>query len=72
MFSKIVLLLLKMKLAALLEPTPLHMPNLFFQTDGEGSNRYGRANTNYPVLETYSEGSILEVKIVVSTTHMVS
>ena len=42
------------------------------QTSSEGSNRYGRANTNYPVLETYTEGSILEVKIVVSTTHMVS
>lgn len=42
------------------------------QTSGEGSNRYGRANTNYPVLETYTEGSILEVKVVASTTHMVS
>lgn len=41
------------------------------QTDGEDSNRYGRANTNFPVLETYAEGSILEVKIVVSATHMV-
>ncbi|CAM9449279.1 unnamed protein product, partial [Ascophyllum nodosum] len=39
------------------------------QTAAEGSNRYGNANSMYPVLETYTEGSVLEVKVVVSTTH---
>ena len=53
-------------------PTRAQSPFNLVQTSSEGSNRYGRANTNYPVLETYTEGSILEVKIVVSTTHMVS
>ena len=42
------------------------------QTAAEGSNRYGNANSMYPVLETYTEGSVLEVKVVVSTTHHVS
>ncbi|CAN0403918.1 unnamed protein product [Ascophyllum nodosum] len=39
------------------------------QTAAEGSNRYANANSMYPVLETYTEGSVLEVKVVVSTTH---
>ncbi|CBN75518.1 EsV-1-166 [Ectocarpus siliculosus] len=39
------------------------------QTAAEGSNRYGQENSNYPVLETYAEGGILEVKIVVATYH---
>ncbi|CAM9493185.1 unnamed protein product [Ectocarpus fasciculatus] len=39
------------------------------QTAAEGSNKYGLENSNYPVLETYAEGGILEVKIVVSTYH---
>lgn len=42
------------------------------QTSSEDSNRNGRANTNYPVIDTYTEGSIIEVKIVVSTSHVVS
>ena len=42
------------------------------QTAAEGSNRYGNANSMYPVLETYTEGSVLEVRVVVSTTHHVS
>ena len=41
------------------------------QTAAEGSNLYGLENSNYPVLETYAEGGILEVKIVVSTYHWV-
>eukprot|EP00752_Nemacystus_decipiens_P007761 g6935.t1 len=39
------------------------------QTAAEGSNLYGLENSNYPVLETYAEGGILEVRIVVSTYH---
>ncbi|CBJ30292.1 EsV-1-166 [Ectocarpus siliculosus] len=39
------------------------------ETAAEGSNRYGQENSNYPVLETYAEGGILEVKIVVATYH---
>ncbi|CAN0384662.1 unnamed protein product, partial [Ectocarpus fasciculatus] len=39
------------------------------QTAAENSNKYGQENSNYPVLETYAEGGILEVKIVVSTYH---
>lgn len=42
------------------------------QTAAEGDNRYGQKNSVYPVLETYDEGSILEVKIVASTWHFVS
>ncbi|CAB1104009.1 unnamed protein product [Ectocarpus sp. CCAP 1310/34] len=39
------------------------------QTAAEGDNKYGRENYNYPVLGTYAEGGVLEVKIVVSTYH---
>ena len=42
------------------------------QTAAEGSNLYGQENVNYPVLETYEEGSVMEVKVVVSTNHWVS
>eukprot|EP00752_Nemacystus_decipiens_P016303 g14579.t1 len=38
-------------------------------TAAEGSNMYGQENSNYPVLETYSEGGILEVKTIASTNH---
>ncbi|CAN0419755.1 unnamed protein product, partial [Scytosiphon promiscuus] len=39
------------------------------QTAQEGSNLFGQANANYPILETYAEGSVMEVKVVVSTYH---
>eukprot|EP00903_Cladosiphon_okamuranus_P005577 g5551.t1 len=39
------------------------------QTAAEGENKYGKDNSYYPVLETYDEGGILEVKIVVSAHH---
>ncbi|CBN77502.1 EsV-1-166 [Ectocarpus siliculosus] len=39
------------------------------QTAAEDSNKYGLENSNYPVLETYAEGGILEFKMVVSTYH---
>ncbi|CAN0301307.1 unnamed protein product, partial [Ectocarpus sp. 12 AP-2014] len=39
------------------------------QTAAEDSNKYGQENSNYPVLETYTEGGILEFKMVVSTYH---
>ncbi|CAM9196488.1 unnamed protein product [Ectocarpus fasciculatus] len=39
------------------------------QTAAEGDNKYGRENYNYPILGTYAEGGILEVKMVVSTYH---
>ncbi|CAN0034653.1 unnamed protein product, partial [Ectocarpus fasciculatus] len=39
------------------------------QTKAEGINLYGQENSKYPVLETYSEGGIIEIKIVVSTYH---
>eukprot|EP00903_Cladosiphon_okamuranus_P015678 g14476.t1 len=39
------------------------------QTAAEGDNRYGLENSNYPVLETHTEGGILTVRIVVSTYH---
>lgn len=42
------------------------------QTAAEGSNLYGRKNIEYPVLETYEEGSVIEMKIVFSTYHNVS
>jgi len=58
-----------LQIDALPEANP---PCICIQTSSEDSNRYGRANTNYPVIDTYTEGSILEVKIVVSTSHMVS
>ena len=42
------------------------------QTAQEGSNLFGQDNAHYPVLETYAEGSVMEVKVVVSTYHWVS
>ena len=42
------------------------------QTAQEGSNLFGQDNMNYPILETYAEGSVMEVKVVVSTYHWVS
>ena len=42
------------------------------QTAQEGSNLFGQENANYPILETYAEGSVMEVKVVVSTYHWVS
>eukprot|EP00904_Undaria_pinnatifida_P011980 jgi/Undpi1/7912/HiC_scaffold_24.g10384.m1 len=39
------------------------------QTAQEGSNLFGQNNANYPILETYAEGSVMEVKVVVSTYH---
>eukprot|EP00904_Undaria_pinnatifida_P011979 jgi/Undpi1/7911/HiC_scaffold_24.g10383.m1 len=39
------------------------------QTAQEGSNLFGQENANYPILETYAEGSVMEVKVVVSTYH---
>lgn len=43
-----------------------------FQTAAEGDNKFGQANTNYPIQAIYGEGDILEVKIVFSTYHWVS
>lgn len=45
---------------------------LVYQTAEEGSNLFGQDNSNYPILETYAEGSVMEVKVVVSTNHWVS
>ena len=53
------------------KPSACILPTFYVQTAAEGSNRYGNANSKYPVLETFMEGSVLEVKIVVSTTHHV-
>ena len=43
-----------------------------YKTAEEGSNLFGQDNSNYPILETYAEGSVMEVKVVVSTNHWVS
>lgn len=53
--------------------TDAHAAFVFcLQTAAEGSNLYGMDNSNYPVLETYDEGGVFEVKIVLSTWHWVS
>ncbi|CAM9313818.1 unnamed protein product [Scytosiphon promiscuus] len=39
------------------------------QTKAEGSNLYGKENSNYPVLATYEEGQVMEAKVVFSTYH---
>ncbi|CAM9526626.1 unnamed protein product, partial [Hapterophycus canaliculatus] len=39
------------------------------QTKSEGSNLYGKENSNYAVLETFQEGQIMETKVVFSTYH---
>ncbi|CAM9920735.1 unnamed protein product, partial [Ectocarpus sp. 13 AM-2016] len=39
------------------------------QTKAEGTNLYGQENSKYPVHDKYSEGGIIEIKIVVSTYH---
>ncbi|CAB1098501.1 unnamed protein product [Ectocarpus sp. CCAP 1310/34] len=41
------------------------------QTKAEGTNLYGQENSKYPVHGKYSEGGIIEIKIVVSTYHWV-
>ena len=52
-------------------PHPSFVFAPFLQTAAEGSNLYGRENIHYPVMETYAEGGILEVKVVASTYHWV-
>lgn len=42
------------------------------QTAAEGTNVFGQENSVYPVLETYQEGSVIEMKVVISTYHWVS
>eukprot|EP00904_Undaria_pinnatifida_P014036 jgi/Undpi1/9763/HiC_scaffold_27.g12219.m1 len=39
------------------------------QTAAEGTNTFGKATSTYPVLGTFEEGSIIEMKVVVSTYH---
>eukprot|EP00903_Cladosiphon_okamuranus_P008090 g7800.t1 len=39
------------------------------QTAAEGTNVFGQENSVYPVLETYQEGSVVEMKVVISTYH---
>ncbi|CAN0461279.1 unnamed protein product, partial [Laminaria digitata] len=39
------------------------------QTAAEGTNTFGRENSIYPVLDTYEEGAIIEMKVVISTFH---
>lgn len=41
------------------------------QTQPEGENRYAQDNSMYPVLETLAEGSVVEMKVVMSTYHWV-
>ena len=42
------------------------------QTQPEGTNKYAEDNSVYPVLETFQEGSVVEMKVVMSTYHWVS
>lgn len=42
------------------------------QTQPEGTNTYAQDNSIYPVLETLEEGSVVEMKVVMSTYHWVS
>ena len=42
------------------------------QTQPEGDNKYAQDNSVYPVLETLAEGSVVEMKVVMSTYHWVS
>ncbi|CAM9930596.1 unnamed protein product [Choristocarpus tenellus] len=39
------------------------------QGEPDNDNRYGIANSEFPVLENYEEGSIIEIKTVTSTYH---
>ncbi|CAM9659076.1 unnamed protein product, partial [Sphacelaria rigidula] len=39
------------------------------QTQPEGDNKYAQDNSVYPVLETLAEGSVVEMKVVMSTYH---
>lgn len=48
----------------------LHV-DIVVQTKDEGSNLYGQENTKYPVLQTYEEGGVMEIKVVFSTYHWV-
>lgn len=42
------------------------------QTAAEGTNTFGQANSVYPVLGTYEEGGVIEMKMIISTYHWVS
>lgn len=42
------------------------------QTAAEGTNTFGRESSIYPVLDTYEEGAVIEMKVVISTFHWVS
>lgn len=57
-------------------PPPIPPPPAFThgrpQTAAEGTNTYGRANSVYPVLSTYEEGGVIEMKMIISTYHWVS
>lgn len=44
---------------------------IHYQTKSEGSNLYGKENSGYPILQTYEEGGVMEVKVVFSTYHWV-
>lgn len=39
------------------------------QTAPEDSNKYGLSNNNYPVIDAYTSGATIEMKIIVSTWH---
>lgn len=52
--------------------SPFRSVRCCFQTKSEGSNLFGKENSLYPVLQTYEEGGIMEVKVVFSTYHWVS
>lgn len=41
------------------------------QTAADGTNVFGQKNSIYPVLETYQEGSVMDMKVVISTYHWV-
>lgn len=41
------------------------------QVEDENTNIYGRANSHYTIHGSYSEGQIIEIKVVVDTYHWV-
>lgn len=48
-----------------------HTRHVETQTQDEGSNKYSRANGIYPVLDSYKEGQVIEMKVAMSVYHWV-
>lgn len=52
-------------------PTPTFDVNFFFQNAPEGTNKYSTANVNWPTIDSFKSGQVLEMDIVMNAYHWV-